>query len=153
MHAAHENNIGPDKVSAAGALNILIDETDPPALRQIGSDDQQALGRHEGAHTGHEFECVSESAERRRIGRKDANDVAAVLNGKGAAQGNLLYASVDPTRQNSSCVDMSATLSSLTALAGRNMPQPPVKPGPGRAHLGRLVDLQNSLCADRCSKL
>src|ERR1700733_6169867 len=90
MHAAHENNIGPSKVCAAGALNILINETDPPALRQIGSDDQQALGRHESAYTGHKCKCVSEGAEGRRIGRKYAKDVTAFLDWNGAAQANLL---------------------------------------------------------------
>jgi hypothetical protein len=48
------------------------------------------LGRHERAYTGHECERVSESAEGLRVGRKDAKDVAATLDGNGAAQANPL---------------------------------------------------------------
>jgi hypothetical protein len=44
MHTANENDIGPGKVCVHGALDVLINETDPPALRQIGSDDSKPCG-------------------------------------------------------------------------------------------------------------
>src|ERR1700722_4515338 len=90
MHAANENDIGPGKVRKPGVLDVLINETGPPALRQIGSDDQQTLWRHERAYTGHERKRVRESAERRRVGRKDTKYVAAMLDGNRAVQAPLL---------------------------------------------------------------
>jgi hypothetical protein len=72
------------------ALDILVDKTDLPALGQIGSDGQQRLGRNERANTGHECECMSESAKGRRVGRKDAKDFSTVLDGNWAAQVNPL---------------------------------------------------------------
>src|SRR6202042_471519 len=85
-----ENDIGPGKVRGPGALDVLINETDPPARRQIGSDDQQTLWRHERAYTGHECKRVRESAEGRRVGRKDTEYVAAMLDGNRAVQAPLL---------------------------------------------------------------
>src|ERR1700729_3517681 len=90
MHAANENDIGPGKVRKPGVLDVLVDKTDPPALRQIGSDDQQTLWRHERAYTGHECKRVRESAERRRVGRKDTKYVAAMLDGDRSVQATLL---------------------------------------------------------------
>src|SRR3984957_440205 len=90
MHAANENDIGPGKVRKPGVLDVLVDKTDPPALRQIGSDDQQTLWRHERAYSGHECKRVRESAEGRRVGRKDTEYVAAMLDGNRAVQATLL---------------------------------------------------------------
>src|ERR1700679_1127319 len=90
MHAANENDIGPGKVRRRCALDILIDETDLPALGQIGSDDQQTLGWHKRAYTGHECKRMRESAEGRRVGRKDAKDISAMLDGDSTVQTNPL---------------------------------------------------------------
>ena len=90
MHAADKDNVGPGKVGVRGPLDILINETDLPALRQISSDDQQTLRRHEGAYARHERKGVSESAEGRRVRRKNAKDVTTFFDGNGAAQASLL---------------------------------------------------------------
>ena len=125
MHATHENNVGPSEIRRCGALDILIDETDRPFFRQIGGDDEQALGRHEGPYAWHECKCMGEGAERRRVGRKDAKDVEIVLDRNDAAQANPLTPAL--TR----LAKMSAECLPRQRLAGRK--RPPTRYGAANA--------------------
>jgi hypothetical protein len=88
VHAANENDICPRKVRGLCALDILIDESDLPTLRQIGGDDQQTLRRHERTYARHQLKRMSKSAEGRRVGREDAEDISTILDRNRAVQVN-----------------------------------------------------------------
>ena len=80
------NDIGPGKVeSPARSMSSLIKRICQRSGK-IGSDNQQALGRHERPYAGHERKRMSESAEGRRVGWKDAKDISAVVDGNRALQ-------------------------------------------------------------------
>ncbi len=54
--------------------DVLVDEADLPGLRHIGRDQQQPLRRHEGLDPAHQPVGVVESAEGRRVARKDTQN-------------------------------------------------------------------------------
>ena len=78
VHAAHEHGVGPGEICVGRRRDVLVDEPHLPVARQIGGDDQQPLGRHEGAHAGDQRKGMLERPEGRRIARKDAEDAPAV---------------------------------------------------------------------------
>ena len=80
MHAADHDRIGPREIGDCRTRDILVDETDRPGLRQIGRKHQKSLRRHEGMHVVEQGEGVREGAEGRRVGWKDAQDLAGGLN-------------------------------------------------------------------------
>src|SRR6266481_1084937 len=74
MHAADEDGVGPGQLLLAGRPDVFIDYPYLPARRQIGGDDENTLGWHEGAHPIHQRIGVLERAEGWRIARKDTEN-------------------------------------------------------------------------------
>jgi hypothetical protein len=72
MHAADENHLGPGEIVVGGGRHVLVDETNRPAGWHRCCDDQEALGRHEGANPIGQRIGELECAERRRVARKHA---------------------------------------------------------------------------------
>ena len=87
MHAADHDRIRPGEIGGCRPRDVLVDETDLPAFRQIGRKHQQTLRRHEGLDVVEQREGVREGAKGRRIGREDTEDLAAFLNLDRSAQG------------------------------------------------------------------
>ena len=63
VHAAGEDRIRPGEVGGRGRPDVFVDETDLPFCRHVGRDQQEPLGRHECAHTGHQLVGMGERTE------------------------------------------------------------------------------------------
>jgi hypothetical protein len=78
VHAADHHDVGPGKVLAARPTDVLVDKAHRPHLGQIRGDQQQPLRRHESPHAAQQRIGMRKRAERRRVGRKNAQDTPLV---------------------------------------------------------------------------
>ncbi len=74
VHAADHHHIGPGEIGGGRGVDVFVDETDRPALRHVGGDQQQPLRRHERPHALHQPVGVVKSAEGRGVAREHTQD-------------------------------------------------------------------------------
>jgi len=78
VHAADKDRVCPIDLSIFRGADVLIDEADIPALRQIGGDEENTLRRHEGFDP-HQAIRVLERAEGGRVAREHAQNSSRIL--------------------------------------------------------------------------
>ena len=71
VHSADEHDLRPQEVLRGGAPDVLVDEPELPASREVSGNHEQSLGGHVCAHAVGQGVRKFQGAERRGVMRKD----------------------------------------------------------------------------------